>query len=151
IPTDLELMAVDARFPHEADPRDRTSVPGAGPKRRPPLAQVMHLQNYRPADAPDGQLTGYLVVHSTKTLAIRTLEGDGRVLGHIEEITAAQVVVALRLPGPQLVCLDCRLDGQLRRVVRVELQRTMHVLEMSPHPGHHHVSGAELCGGMTRL
>src|SRR5262249_52932206 len=39
VPADPEVVPVDARLPHEADPRDRTGVPCVGPERRSPLAQ----------------------------------------------------------------------------------------------------------------
>jgi len=45
-------------------------------------------------------------------LAIRALEGDGRVLGGVQEIGAAQMIVALRLSAPKVLGVDSRFDGQ---------------------------------------
>src|SRR5262245_14488550 len=89
IPTDLEVMTVDAGFTREADPRNGAGVPRVGPIRRPPLAEVMHLQNHGSADATNGQLARYLVVASANALATPALKGDSGVLRDIKEITAA--------------------------------------------------------------
>src|SRR5262249_9424231 len=104
-----------------------------------------------PAHATDGQVAGHFIVVGPNALAVCALEGDGAVLGHVEEISAAQMVVALRLAGPQQVGLDRRLDGQVAGGGRGALQGAMHILEMAPHPGHHHVWSAELRRGMPGL
>src|SRR5262249_13117959 len=74
VPAYLQVVTINACFPHEADARDRTCVPCGGPERRPPPAQVMHLQDHGPRDAADGQVTGHLVVVGTDALATGTLE-----------------------------------------------------------------------------
>src|SRR2546423_6654606 len=111
----------------------------------------MHRHHHRPANATNDQVARHLMVVRANALAAGALEGDDGVLADIKEITAAQMVVSLSFARPQLVGLDCRVEGELPGIVRVERQRTMYVLEVPPHPGHHHVSGTELRCSMPRL
>src|SRR5439155_6117047 len=96
-------------------------VASIGPIGRSPPAQVVHVQDDRAADAADGQDAGYLIVTGTDAFATSALEGDGGVLRDVKEVTTAQMVIALRFAGPQLVGLNGRLDGQIHGITGVEL------------------------------
>jgi hypothetical protein len=49
----------------------------------------MHVKDNWAADAADGQWPGQLIVAGAHAFRLCALEGDGGVLGGIEEITAA--------------------------------------------------------------
>src|SRR5207245_9899877 len=105
-------MTVDARLADEADSRDGSGVAGIGPIRRSPLADVVHVQIDRVADAANRQHAGNDEVAGAHTSAAGALESDGRMFGRVQEIGAAQMVIALRLSAPQLLSVKGRLDGQ---------------------------------------
>src|SRR5262249_62038289 len=79
------------------------------------------------------------------------LEDDGRMLGDVEEIGALEMVIALRLSAPEFGGVDGRLDGSERRSGRIELERSMHVLEMAAHPTNHHMANLKLRRRMARF
>ena len=139
-------MAVDPRPARETDARDGRLV-----IRRPPFARVGHVQKNDPSDAPDRQFARELVIIGSDALQAGALERDLRKVGGVDEVGAPQVLVALRLSGPETRRVDRRLHGQRFGVVGVELQVPVNILEVSPHPSHHHVSDAELGGGMSGL
>ena len=89
VPTDLKILAIDAGLGDEADAGDGSGVAGIGPIRRFPLADVVHVQIDRPADAANRQHAAHLEVGRTRALAAGALESDGRVLGGVQEIRAA--------------------------------------------------------------
>ena len=70
---------------------------------------------------------------------------------NVEEVRAAQMVVALLDAGPQRRSIDFRLERHVRWIVRVEVHRPSNILEQATDPRHHHVAGPKLCLGMTRL
>ena len=70
---------------------------------------------------------------------------------YVEKVGATQVRVAFVLPGPHACRVDLTVEGGLQWSLEVELQRAADVLEETPHPGDHHVSGAELRLGVPGL
>src|SRR5438093_1403243 len=69
IPTDLKVMTVDARLADKADSRDGSGIAGIGPIRRSPLADVVHVQIDRAADAANRQDAGNHEVAGADTSA----------------------------------------------------------------------------------
>src|SRR5207237_1196169 len=67
----------------------------------------------------------------------------------VEKVCAAQVCVARRLSSPDLASIDGDFDGTGSRVFWVEVERAVHVFEMSTDIGDHHVPRAELSGGVA--
>src|SRR5262249_37500093 len=94
VPTDLKIISIDSGFAKEADSGDRAGVAGIGPVRRSPLADVMHIQIDRTGDAANRQYAGNFEVAGADALAAIALEGDGRVLGGVNEIGTAQMIIA---------------------------------------------------------
>jgi len=78
-------------------------------------------------------------------------EADLRMVLDVEEVGAAQVGVAIGLPRPQLGRVDHALEVGLHAVIQVEVDPAVHVLERTPDPGDHHVSGGELRRRVPRL
>src|SRR5262249_61774737 len=76
---------------------------------------------------------------------------DRRVMLDVEEVGALQVRVARRLAAPQAARVDRDLEGRGGRVVRVEVERAMNVLEVPADAGDHHVPRAELRRRVPRL
>lgn len=70
-------------------------------------------------------LKAVLAVRSVK----RPRKGDPRVVRDVEEVGAAQVLVALRLAGPEPGGVDLALEARVEAAVRVELERAVDVLE----------------------
>src|SRR5438552_9227184 len=97
VPAHLEVMAVQACLPYEAQPGDRTGVARGCPVGRAPLAEIMQVERDLPADAADGQVALNLVVRGPHAVAACTPEGDGGMMGDVDEVGAAEVFVALGL------------------------------------------------------
>src|SRR6266568_8391171 len=67
----------------------------------------------------------------------------------VEKVCTAQVIVARALSRPNLARVDGDFDGRGSRIVRIEVERAMHVFEMSTDIRDHHVPRAELGGGVA--
>jgi hypothetical protein len=80
-----------------------------------------------------------------------SLERDLRVALDVEEVRAAQVVVAVLLARPDAGGVDLAAEAGGERLVQVELQLTVDVLEQPADPGDHHVPGPELGLAVARL
>src|SRR5713101_807574 len=61
------------------------------------------------------------------------------------------MVVAFLHSGPNVPGINLYLNRRVARALRIKLQRAMNILEVSSDVGHHHVPGAELSGGVSRL
>ena len=70
---------------------------------------------------------------------------------HIQEIGAAEMIVSLRLAGPDSFSVyDC-LDGRLFRIVGIELETAMNILEVATNISDHHVPSPKLRRRMSRF
>lgn len=78
-------------------------------------------------------------------------EGDGAVVLDVEEIGAAKMCVAIRLPGPKAGRVDLDFNGGVLRVCGIEIEAAMDVFEVPADVGDHHVAHAELRRGVPRF
>src|SRR5262249_23639123 len=82
---------------------------------------------------------------------LAALERDARITLDVQEVRAPQMGVTLRLPRPD----GCRIDGDLDvadpRIVRIEFEGALDLLEVPAHRRHHHVPHAESSRRMARL
>ena len=86
-----------------------------------------------------------------RLLGEATAEADLRMVLDIEEVSAPEVLVASRLASPDPRRGDLPLKRRLSTTIEVELEAPVDVLEQAPHPGDHHVAGAKLGLGVSRL
>src|SRR6266849_10696344 len=103
MPVHAEVLAVDARGGVGAHPAVALRVPDR-------LGRTLHLEDHLPRDVADGQIPHHVEALGPHVLYPLRLEGDGRELLGVEEVVAAQVVVA---PGDARVDA-LRLDGDVR-------------------------------------
>src|ERR1700694_316425 len=59
--------------------------------------------------------------------------------------------ISIWLPAPQTSSVDRSRDPGRLRQTRIKLKTAVHVLEMAPHMGDHHVPDAELGSSVSRL
>ena len=79
------------------------------------------------------------------------LEGDGRVIGGIEEVVAAQMAVALRVLRRDPVDVDPDVGFHRAHVLAVVLDRAGDRAELAADGRHHHVPHAEIGGGVRGI
>ena len=151
LPGDAEVMAVDRGVGLEADAAHLALVLLADPERRLPLPQRHDAERDRPCHTPNRQLD--LTVEGSGAGALREAPGerDLRVVLDIEEVGAAQVLVAVRLAGPDPGGVDLAFEGRVQALVPVELEPSVDVFEQAAYLGEHHVTGAELGLGVPWL
>jgi hypothetical protein len=113
--------------------------------------EIENVERDRPRDAADRQLDLSLERRIRGALGETAAERDLRVVGDVEEVGAAQMLIAGRLAGPDARRVDLAFEGRVEAVVPVELELPVDVLEQAAHPGDHHVPGAELGFGVTGL
>jgi hypothetical protein len=75
-------------------------------------------------------------------------EGDGLEVLNVEEISAAQMCVAIGLPCPQPAGVDLDLNRGSLRVCGIEVELTADVFEVPTDVGNHHVAHTEFGGRM---
>ena len=76
---------------------------------------------------------------------------DLGVMLDVEKVRGLEMGVARRLAGVQRPRVERHLDRAAVGLLAVELQLAVHVLDMAPHEGDHHVPHAERRRGMPRL
>jgi hypothetical protein len=67
---------------------------------------------------------------------------------HIEKVRATQVVVTLLHPRPDSFGIDSYIDGGIARIVWIELECAVDILEVPANIRHHHMPGAKFGGGV---
>ncbi len=111
----------------------------------------MNVEHDRSRDASDREIASSLVVACSASFHRRALEENLRVVCHIKEIRALQVGIAGGLARPQLIRIDHHIDRAMARIVRLEFHCAFDVLEVPPHPRHHHVLRAELRSTVSKF
>src|SRR6266702_436738 len=67
----------------------------------------------------------------------------------VEKVCTAQVIVARGLAAPNLSRVNGDFHGRGSRIFWLEVERAVHVIEMSTDVSDHHVPRAELGGGVA--
>jgi hypothetical protein len=124
----------------EADPR---VVEG-----RAALAQIADVQGHGAGHPANRQIARHAVLMPGHRHHARGAEQDPWMLRHVEEVRAAQVVVAPGLTRPERRGIDARLGPRVLRVVGIEFERPLEVLEGPPDERDHHVPHGELGRGV---
>src|SRR5207244_8883469 len=78
-------------------------------------------------------------------------ERDLRMVLDVEEVGAAQMLIALRLACPDPGSVYLALERRIEAALPVELEPSVDVLEDAAHPRDHHVPGAKLGLRVPRL
>ena len=151
LPGDAEVVAVDPRRGLEADPAHLPLVLAALPPGGLPFVDVGDVERDRAGHVADRQLDLALERGLGGALGKAAAEADLGVVLDVEKVGAPQVSIASGLAGPDPGSVDLPLEGGVEAVVPVELQPAVDVLEQPAHPGDHHVPGAELGLGVSRL
>src|SRR4051812_15269697 len=151
LPRDAEVVPVDPGDRLEADPAQLALALVAEPERRRPLAEVVDIESDRAGDTADRQFHVALEGRAGGALGEAPAEADPRVMFDVEEVGAAQVLVALRLAAPEPGGVDLAREARIQTVGLVELECAVDVLEVAAHPGDHHVPRAELGRGVPRF
>jgi hypothetical protein len=122
LPGDAEVVPVDPGGRLEADPAQLALVLLSEPEGRLPLAQVVDVEREHSRDAADRQFGQPLEGGAAGALAEAAAERDPRMVLDVEKVGAAQVLVALRLAGPDPGGVDLALEGRVEATVPVELE-----------------------------
>src|SRR5262249_43515050 len=146
VPAHPEVLPVDPRPASEPNARHADGV-----IRGPPAAEIVEIEYDISRSTADVQRTLDFVIVPAHALDGGTAEGEARMSRDVQEIGAAQVIVALRFSGPQPLGLDRRFQGREYPRLRIELQAAVDIFEMSPYPRHHHVTDAEFGSRVSRL
>ncbi len=84
-------------------------------------------------------------------LPFAAAKSDGGVVLDVEEVGAAQMCVAIRLPRPEATGIDVDLDGRVLRSCGIEVEPAMDVFEVPADVSDHHVAYAEFGGRVSRF
>src|SRR5215813_737255 len=143
VPVDAEVFSVDPRRGEKAGARLGSFVDTVLPPWCFPLTQEAHVEGHWPGNAPDGELSGHSSFIRTDELEALARESNGRVVLDIEEVSALQVSVSGCLSAPEAGRVDRGLDGGGFRMVWIEVESSVNVLDEAAHAGHHHVARAK--------
>src|SRR3954453_7402742 len=127
----------------EPSPPTRWLRDAVVPDRVGPRGGVLEGDGDRPGHATDRQVAGHHELGVTGRLDPGRHEGDLRVLVHRQEVVAAQVLVALAVAGVDALRLDRHAPGRVGRVLAVDVERALELVERAAHLGHHRVPRAE--------
>jgi hypothetical protein len=144
LPGDTEVVAVDLGGGLEADAPELALVLVADPEGGLPFAEGDDVERDGPGHAANREVDRAGERGAAGALGEPAGECDLRVVLHVEEVCAAQMLVALRLAGPDSRRVYLSLEGRVETVIPVELETTVDVFEQTAHPGDHHVPGAKL-------
>src|SRR5438445_9030596 len=100
VPARAEVVAVDGGGGDESRADPGSLVDAAFPPRRRPTAEVVDVEHRRAGDSTDGEVSLHLEVRRPGPPGHAAAEGDLRMPFHVEEVSAAEVAVAIRLAGP---------------------------------------------------
>lgn len=137
LPRDAEVVSVEHGTGLEPEPPHLAAALVPDPVGRRPLPEVGDLEGDLARDAPQGQVGHRPVVVVTGALDEATAKGDRRVVLDIEEVRGAQMRVAVGLTGPDAGRVDLAPEGRAQRILAVELDLAVDVLEQASDPGDH--------------
>jgi len=81
-------------------------------------------------------------------LHVAAAKSDGRIMFNVEEISAAQMRVAIRLAGPQRAGIDFDFNRGALRACGIEGQPAVDIFEVPADVRDHHVTYTEFRGRM---
>src|SRR5215831_2699654 len=143
VPLEAPVLAVDAAAGTDA-------AAGVAPGILDDGRQRLHVQRHRAGDAADGQVAGHAQVAGGAGRGVdpRRTERDRRVVGDVEEVGAAQVVVALRLARVDAARVDADVDARPRQVLLVDEHGPRDGPQVAAHVRQHQVADLEAGGGV---
>src|ERR1700736_1782070 len=111
----------------------------------------MNVEGYGTRDIANGEVAGHAVVIWSDLLGRYALEVDRRIFFTKQEVRTAQMVVARWIARPTALRVNRRFHRQRCRIVRIKIERAVHILKRSTHPRHHHMPSAEFGCAVTRF
>src|SRR5574337_417351 len=103
-----------------------------------------------PLQSPHTSIRSDSLVSPAKADLVATKGDLGKALG-IKEVRTHEMGIAIALTAPEPPHIDHRLDAGQGGALRIELERAVHVLEVTPNVRDHHVSRTELGCRMSRF